>query len=265
LIFILLELLAETLSRADKEIGTRNLLMIEEPEIYMHPQMERKIADTLYEIAASKKAQIICTTHSPVFIRPLEFPQSLVRLFKGKSGSVSVSQKSTEVFSGSENEKKTLRMIMDFDPSVNELFFSKRVVLVEGDTESAVFPRAAELLDLFNNENKQKKREVSLINCRSRNTIPLFQEVLNFYEIPYIIIHDLDNERVNEGKNAEILTLLNDEEERRMCFDPKIEDVLEIPEGKPKWFQAITRIETLHSEGKLEEKLGSFVKFVYGT
>jgi len=263
LIFVLLELFAESKSPDTKYVGPRNLLLIEEPEVYMHPQMERKIADVLYEIAASGKAQVICTTHSPIFIRPLESARSVVRVCKDEYGAVSIIQKSEDIFSGDNGKRKTIRMLMNFDASVNELFFAKRVVLLEGDTESFIFSRAAGLLGIFN-DHPEKKREVSLINCRGRDSIPLFQAVLNFYEIPYIVVHDLESQAAGEGKNAEILQLLDSDEKKRMYFNKKIEDVLEISEGGRKWLKAIERVEELHASNELDTKIGSFVRFVYG-
>ena len=40
------------------------IFAVEEPELYMHPQIERKVRDTLYDIAKVKNYQVICSTHS---------------------------------------------------------------------------------------------------------------------------------------------------------------------------------------------------------
>lgn len=266
IIFTLLELLAETTSPTDKEVGPKNLLLIEEPEIYMHPQMERKIADTLYEIAASGKAQVICTTHSPIFIRIAEKHKALVRLLRQDNNVSEIIQKN-EIFIGEDKEekRKKLRMITNFDPTVNEIFFAKRVVLVEGDTEVAIFREVAELLNYFNNEeNKHKRRDTTFVNCRGKWTIPLFQEVMNHFGIDYVVIHDKDGEELLQGANGKILDLLNNDESRRRLFDSKIETVLDIVDtGKEKPIKALEQVQKLNSEGFLEDKLGEFIKFAY--
>lgn len=266
IIFSLLELLAESKSPADKKIGPKNLILIEEPEIYMHPQMERKIADTLYEIASSGKAQVICTTHSPIFIRIAEIHKALVRLIRKNDNSSKVTQKD-EIFSGEdkENKRKKLRMITNFDPAVNELFFAKRIVLVEGDTEIAVFREAAELLNYFDSEdNKHKKRDTTFVNCRGKWTIPLFQEVMNHFGIDYVVIHDKDGEELNAGANGKILELLNQDESKRKLFDTKIEAILDITDnGKDKPIKALERIQELNIENRLENQIGEFIKFAY--
>lgn len=69
LVLSLLEILSEDrLSEPEGEFSRGMLLLIEEPEIYMHPQMCRKMRDVLLSIAKSGTAQVICTTHSPVFL-----------------------------------------------------------------------------------------------------------------------------------------------------------------------------------------------------
>ncbi len=266
IIFTLLELLAETASPIDKEVGPKNLLLIEEPEIYMHPQMERKIADTLYEIAASGKAQVICTTHSPIFIRIAEKHKAIARFIRKSDNSLEVKQKD-DIFFGADKEdkRKQLQMITNFDPTVNEIFFAKRVVLVEGDTEIAVFRESAEVLKYFETEqNKPQKRDTTFVNCRGKGLILLFQEVMNHFEIEYIVIHDKDNENLDKGTNGKILGLLGNDETRRMVFDTNIESVISIGGGpKEKAIKALEQIRTLNSNNTLETKLGKFVKFAY--
>lgn len=266
IIFTLLEILAEKTSPHDKEIGPRNLLLIEEPEIYMHPQMERKIADTLYEIAASGNTQVICTTHSPIFIRMADKHKALVRLVRKDSNLIATQTR--DIFTGSDKEskRKKFRMITNFDPSVNELFFAKRIVLVEGDTEVAIFREAAELLNYFeSDDNKHKKRDTTFINCRGKLSVPLFQEVLNHFGIDYVVIHDKDNEDLSEGANGRILSFLNNDESKRMLFSSKIESVIDILDtGKEKPIKALDQIQLLNSQNDLESKLGDFVKFAYG-
>jgi predicted ATP-dependent endonuclease of OLD family len=241
--------------------------MIEEPEIYMHPQMERKIADTLYEIAKDGSAQIICTTHSPIFINIADKHKSLVRLTRNQPDNLTLTQVD-EIFTDPDKEgkKKRLRMMLNFDPTVNEAFFAKRVVLVEGDTEIIVFKEGAELLGIFKPENqKHLKREVTFVNCRGKWTIAAFQEVLNRFRIEYVVVHDKDEDDVEKGANARILSLLAGNETRRKMFDRKIEDQLEISETKKdKPFKALEKIKELSNSGKLNSKIGAFIKFAYG-
>ena len=266
LIFVLLELYAEAVSSPDKEVGVTNLLLIEEPEIFMHPQMEKKIANVLYTLAESGRVQIICTTHSPIMIRIEEKQKTLIRLVRDSENNIEEIQADETIFSEDiEEKKKTIRMIMNFDSSVKELFFAKRVVLLEGDTEYMTFPKVADLLNVFNTtEERLKKDDTTLINCRGRGFIPIVQEILNYFKIDYIVVHDLEGESATNGENGAILELLGNDENRRKYFSQDIEDTLGIEKEKPKWFKALERVEELNQNGTLEEKLGEYARFIYG-
>lgn len=42
--------------------------MIDEPEIHLHPQLQKKLIEALYEIQNKLNIQIVVTTNSPLFI-----------------------------------------------------------------------------------------------------------------------------------------------------------------------------------------------------
>mgnify|MGYP001577910401 CR=1 FL=1 len=269
LIVALLELFAETKSPVDKEVGPCNILLIEEPEIYMHPQMIRKIGDALYSIAEQGKAQVILTTHSPFLIRIADKQKALIRFVRTSDNQLKIFQQNEEIFADDnpQETKERLQMIMRFDPAVNELFFAKRVVLLEGDSEFAAIREAGELVGFMSQaENIHKREDTTFINCRSRNFIPLFQKVLNHFQIDYVVIHDTENQDLGAGVNGKILNLLNNQENRRKTFAPDIETHLGIQlstrDCKP--LKAVEKVKELNQGGQLETKLGDYIKFAYG-
>jgi predicted ATP-dependent endonuclease of OLD family len=203
------------------------LLLIEEPEIYMHPQMCRKMRDVLLSIARSGTAQVICTTHSPVFI-DLADRHDGIAIFRRSMGHVEVTQRSEDIFpqGNADSDRARLRMLLDFDPAVNEVFFGREVCLVEGDTEiasvDAVARRLAELGLVNWGSYLLIRRDLILVNCRGKWTIKAFQRVLNGFAIPYRVIHDLDEEG-EEGANAAILRELGGDEARRLTYGPNFE------------------------------------------
>lgn len=69
------------------------------------------------------------------------------------------------------------------------------------------------------------RRNLALVNCRGKWTIKAFQRVLNGFEIPYKVIHDLDEEG-EDGANAAILSALGGDEERRLTYAPNFEQQL---------------------------------------
>ncbi len=263
LILCLLELLASKKTNRQKYPGVGNILMIEEPEIYMHPQMQRKMADVLYDLAEKGEFQVLCTTHSPIFIRLDKSHRALVRVVKDANWEVTAIQTTNELFSGSdaEDKKKRMNMLYNFDPAVNEMFFARRVLLVEGKTERVSLEKAAELLGVFD-ENPERRRELTLVSCDSIDNIPAFVEVLNHFGIEYFVIYDKDVGKPTErvGKEIEVLA-----PGKAKGFPQDFEATLGYTASdRDKVSEALEQIETLHKSGKLKELIGEFISFAYG-
>jgi predicted ATP-dependent endonuclease of OLD family len=120
---------ATTQGEITSEFKRSVIFAVEEPELYMHPQMERKVRDTLYELAEQPNQQVICSTHSPIFLDMALKHKAIVRLEKDDHRNITVKQVTEEIFNGQDakENKNKLRMIIEFDPTVNELFFAKKL------------------------------------------------------------------------------------------------------------------------------------------
>ena len=231
---------------------------IEEPELYLHPQMIRKIRDVLIDLATDPGYQVICPTHSPVLLDMTDRHRSIVRLQKNATRDVHVAQVEDDIFSTVEEERDLVRMISTFDASVNELFFAKRVVLVEGDTEVAIFQKAADLLGLF--DNPLEKLDTTFINCHGKSSMPFFMKVLNHFKIPYVVVHDVD--RQGDGTNQVIADSAT-EGVQILTFDKDLESVLGYSSGKDKPFKALQRLDELLTRGTLPPDFISKVRVAY--
>ena len=107
--------------------------------------------DVLQRLASQGGMQVACCTHSPIFLDIAGNYRAIVRMFKNAQGDTAVSQVTRELFPGAPNQSDRLRLntVAKFDPTVNELFFAKSVVLMEEFSAIAAFERAAELMGLF--------------------------------------------------------------------------------------------------------------------
>ena len=267
LILCLLELLAEdSLEPTEQGFHRRVLLLIEEPEIYLHPQMCRKMRDVLLTIARSETAQVICTTHSPVFLDLADRHDGIV-IFRKCSDRIECIQRVDDLFGNgdAQAERSRLRMLLNFDPSVNEVFFTREVCLVEGDCEIASVDAVARRLESSGDIDWEKyllaRRELALVNCRGKWTIRAFQRVLNGFEIAYRVVHDADDEGEG-GANAAIWELLNEPDSRLLIHDPNFEQQLfgEIWKKDKPW-KAVKRITELPD---LPKELIDFFTFALG-
>lgn len=160
---------------------------IEEPELFLHPHAQRQLAKDLRDIASTSENQVIICSHSTHFVN-LDYYRSIAIVTKNdpRSGTV-IRQCNQELFEGEDAEEKKHRFHMAswVNPDRGELFFARKVILVEGETEHAVFPFLASALGCFD-------PSVSIVDCGCKHNLPLYIRILNAYQICYIVVHDED-------------------------------------------------------------------------
>src|ERR1700738_5442119 len=112
----------------------------------MHPQMERKMRDVLYGLATQASFQVICTTHSPVFLDIANSHKSIVRVAKRADRQVNFFQVADDIFGGpdADPERERVRLMASFHPTINEVFFTKHVILFEEYSAVVAFDKGAE-------------------------------------------------------------------------------------------------------------------------
>lgn len=132
LILSLLELMAEKLTETtlDEENDTESwkrsfLFLIEEPEIYLHPHLQRKMRDSLVQISKHPLAQVVCTSHSENFIDLADRHQGIVLMKRNQDLLVTAIQVYENIYCGSNAVEKRarMRMLLNFNTSTLEAFF----------------------------------------------------------------------------------------------------------------------------------------------
>jgi putative ATP-dependent endonuclease of OLD family len=206
------------------------LLLIDEPENALHPMAARAAQRHLYKLAESADWQVMMTTHSPYFINPFEDHTTIVRLERTlpvvedeiqKGGdSIDPLNLIVELHSEGEQEKKNempahieprtyrsdlvkfqgdekqrLQALQHIDPSFAEIFFGSYPILVEGDTEHAVFvatiiEKEHELID-----------KVTIIRARGKAILAPLIRLMQHFKIPFSIVHDCDPPFKKNGEN----------------------------------------------------------------
>jgi energy-coupling factor transporter ATP-binding protein EcfA2 len=259
LIFAMLEVLAEQEARTDSGNGERRqtVLLFEEPELYLHPHLIRRLKTAMEAIAKSAGWQVVITTHSPLLVDVATDPRSLVIHRRSESSTPPVvSQLRVDPFEGVATgdtaaeerrqqlleERSRLQAALSFHPTVCEAFFAKHAVLVEGDSELAVLNHSPIVLDLAG-VPKEQSRDVTVVSCDGKLTIRPIARLLSAFGIPFRVIHDRDMhgktlEQLIEEKshpfheNARIASLVP--ADRCHVIDDTLEDVLFPPEQRRK-------------------------------
>ena len=162
--------------RSTIESEKPKMLLVEEPESFLHPPAVRLAREALYKIAELDNWQVMITTHSPIFIDVSKPHTTIIRVEKNEGATKIFS---TENAQFSDKERERLQMIRNCHPTINEFFFANKVILVEGDTEQVTVSQV-------------KEERVTIINCRGKANIPMFEKILNHFGVEYIAVHDLD-------------------------------------------------------------------------
>ena len=167
--------------------------IFEEPELFLHPQAQKELFSSL--VALSKEeSQIILCTHSSSFLG-LEYHKSICIVKKDSViEGTKILQCTTDLFTDLE-ERKRFNLSYWINPDRSELFFAKKVVLLEGQTDKSVIPLLAKKLDIF-------RYDYTLIDCGSKDTIPQYINLLNKFRLRYIVVYDKDHQT---GKSANAL------------------------------------------------------------
>ncbi|MEZ2294981.1 AAA family ATPase [Variovorax sp. RCC_210] len=162
------------------------ILLVEEPELYIHPQLSKLFSDVL--VSFSESDQIIYTTHSPIFVDAYEAERVAI-VSKTELSGTTIRCCDKSAFEGL-GEKKLFQGFTRLTSAMNELFFARRVLLVEGPED--VVAVVATLQATGQIAVRPEELEWSVVSCGGKEAIPFFQRIANAFSIPYAVLHDLD-------------------------------------------------------------------------
>ncbi|HGM7034812.1 TPA: AAA family ATPase [Serratia marcescens] len=207
----------------------RSLIIgFEEPEIYLHPSAANQMRDIIYELSGVS-SQIISTTHSPYLIDLSRKPRQILNRFHYESTHTSINPFSvTEKYKQlSEDDKDYVKMIMKLDDHMSRIFFTKKVIVVEGDTEEIVFKEALRRVPV--NVRSKILTNTELVKARGKAAIIGLIKYLSALGVDFIVIHDRDKGvKGAEMFNPHILAAAGDQE-KVIVVEECIEDILGYP------------------------------------
>jgi hypothetical protein len=167
------------------------VILIEEPELYLSPPAQRHLHRLLRQLAARGGNQVLYSTHAPVFLGVDRLEELVLVRHDERTGTTLLQPQAL-------SERRTFRLVTELDAERAEIFLSRAALLVEGRTEKLVFPFVFEALGL-----DADQEAISVIDCGGKGNIPLFAEICNACEIPYVVVHDRDAPRGSAPVEAE--------------------------------------------------------------
>lgn len=176
----------ELVDNDEEKIDFPLILAIEEPELYIHPQLGKLYFDVLKDFSESN--QVLYTTHSPRFIDVYEY-ESIAIVTKDKDRGTKIQNCITTSFDGM-LDKKIFQGITQLNSDVNELFFAKNVVLLEGPEDKIAFTETCKKIGKI--INRTEEINITLVATSGIDSMPFFIRVLNAFNINYVVLHDTD-------------------------------------------------------------------------
>lgn len=249
-------LLLLTKSKLEKE----SIILMDEPALHIHPiQLKTALREIIQNITGSK-SQLLLISHS-VNMPIVEFLEENNQLIyvKMKDGITSISEPNKE-------DKKTLLEIfpkLELDLDV-EIFFSRCVILVEGDSEIGI------LQGLNNRLGKNiGLKDIHLVSLYSNSNLGTYLIMLKIFSIPYVALLDLDSfTRIKEGNLSTLLKSIKEVYPEFMIEIQSLDFSDVVHSKEPKWAKSfrdaskkeLSEIKTLVEE-TIQKNSGSIKEY----
>ena len=140
-----------------KEESLYRLLLIEEPEAHLHPQLQVRLLDHLEKVANEHKVQVIVTTHSTVLASSVHLDKIIHLTKHDKPIATPLAECGL-----ADNNLSFLNRWLDITKS--NLLFASGVILVEGIAEQMIIPELARTVLKGKEINNIEDYGVSVIN-----------------------------------------------------------------------------------------------------
>ncbi len=190
------------------EERSMNIIMVEQPELHLHPELQKVTSEILYKL--SKKNQVMFTTHSPHMI--LNFSEKQIK-------QIGLNKVHKTIIKGPTDLD---RILDDLGQTANDLMNVNFAFIVEGKDDRSKLPL---LLDKYYSEIRDEEGELNRIAIIPTNSCTNIKTYANlkfinktYLKDNFMIIRDSD------GKDPEALKshLTNYYDQRRIYDDAKI-------------------------------------------
>ena len=190
------------------------IIAIEEPELYQHPNRQRHFGRVLRRLANGdlpgtvRDIQIICATHSPLFIDIAYFDE--IRLIRKEITPETTSPKASHYYQARYTDvvsrMKTIKNDIHYSPEklktimpqlmtpfINEGFFADIAVIVEGETDRTVILEVADILNY-----DLEGMGIGIIPTGGKGNIVIPAVIFSQLGIPTYLVWDCDKKADND-------------------------------------------------------------------
>lgn len=179
---IILSILEAYVELAQKR--TKYILIIEEPEVYLHPSLQRKMIDTLLKISLNN--QVIFSSHSPITVGKMQRNQ--IKLVKRITGEATISDITVS------------EVIKELGIQSDDILVNKGIIFVEGQDDKAIIEC---ILNKIHNGSSDEINVMVTGNCENLKFFANAQLLINNkFSVPFLIVRDSDGMDLEERKDS---------------------------------------------------------------
>lgn len=205
----------------DDEKQLQTLLILDEPEIHLHPYLQRTLMKDILKIVSGKdeefnsiisqlfgiedfSGQVIIATHSPNIIS--DDYKKIIRMYS-EQGVTNVVNANSLIL----NQKERKQLSMQFE-YIKEAIFARGVIIVEGDSEYGSFKLFGDILGIdFDREG------IALIKAGGAESIIPLMKLFDKLKIVNIGVMDKDKKLEKNIPDSDNLFFTT-----QLCFDSEI-------------------------------------------
>lgn len=165
---------------------TTTLLLIDEPELYLHPQAIEILRKSL-NILSSQGYQVIFSTHSPFMITQKDVGNTVLVRKNNLLGTFKRTTLKSAIPTVEQTAQHQLTLMYSLSNSSN-ILFSEKVILVEGKTENKLLPLIIEKVS----GRTILHHKTALVKLDGSSNIKKSIQVLSTMDLPTKSIADLD-------------------------------------------------------------------------
>lgn len=189
--------------------GKTNILLIDEPELFLHPQAIELLRASLKTLS-NRGYQIIFSTHSPYMIEQSDIP--ITNIIRKNNNETMVTTRLKEALEQTLLDNKSQARLLFDTYNLGQILFSDKILIAEGATEKTVLPA------LFNSVTGKTlgEHKLSLVIASGANNIPNMIDILEKMGIATKALADLDfaftgaiKQNLIEKQNTSIEECLN--------------------------------------------------------
>lgn len=177
-----------------RDFTSFRIIAIEEPEAHLHPNLQNHLSENIEDIGSNKNhLQIILTSHSTHISSKLKLANTLVLFKEGKK------IKSHYILDGLDldKDKESINYLSKYlDATKSTMFYSRKVILVEGIAEQLLLPKFFEKVT----RSTLEKENCTIINVNGVSFSHFLKIIQNGFFIKCVVFTDSDSSKRTKNR-----------------------------------------------------------------